>query len=229
MKKIGRFFLTGLAMGVLMICSSGVANAYTITDTLEDIGSDGTEIETRVMGSVTVTISTSGLAPMVAQTYFNTATKAFDGHNGTLNAPLVPGNVSGTRFISSNTGIPNAQPIIFDFSEGVFGFGLTTLDLLESPNSNEFVTLEARNLQGSIIDSQTRNGDWGDSGLDLDWFVSSSKADIFQVWLLSNIPNTSGSGYGIDDLIMQPVPVPSSILLLCSGIAILAGIRRSKK
>ena len=221
-----------ISIYLLIVGAIQPVNAATVLlDDFENIGADGTEVVTRDLGNLTISITTSGSNNLVAKTYY-TGTKGFDGANGAINTPLNPANVSGTRFISGEQGaggITNYQPIIFEFSQGIIGFGLTTLDLLESPNPSEFVTLEARDSQGAIIDSQTRSGDWGDSGLDLDWFVSSSNADIFEVRLLSNILSTSGSGFGIDDLVIHAVPIPAAAWLFGSGLLGLIGVARRKK
>ena len=202
--------ITGLVSAFLIFCLYQTANAYTVTNTLEDIGASGTEITTINMDRVAVTISTSDSSPMKTHIY-NESPWAFNGAEQFVNIPLRPNNVSGTHFIkASSREIGNAQPIIFEFSEGVMGFGLTTIDLLESNYASDFVMLEARNSDGIIVDTHTRNGDWGSSGLDLDWFVSSSTAEIVQVRLLSNIPVGSGrgGGYGLDDLILEITDSP---------------------
>ena len=224
--------LTVLTTGLLMFGMSEMASADLITDTLEDIGPDGTAITSRVIGGITVTISNSGNIDMGARTYFDNSPRAFNGAGGSYNVPLSPGNVSGTRFISTSDSQPInfAQPIIFDFSDPVFGFGLTTLDLLEqNAGINSFVTLQARDLSGQIVATQTRIGPQGSSGIDLDWFVSSNTAEITQVSLLSNIAAGDGYGYGLDDLTLEPVPLPPSVLLFGTGIAGFVGIRMRKR
>jgi hypothetical protein len=83
----------------------------------------------------------------------------------------------------------------------VLGFGLTTIDLLENAvGGNSFVSLEAYNSNGQIVDTQTRTSPQGPSGFDLDWFVSSNTPEITEVHLAANV-NTGGD-YGIDDLVV---------------------------
>ena len=188
-----------------LLLSSPAALSTTVTDTLEDIGSDGTAVTDRLIDGVIVTISNASGVNMEARTYFNDTFVAFNGAAGN-NDPLNPRNVSGSRFISTSgfgVGINKAQPIIFDFSKPVMGFGLTSLDLLEiGVSQTDFVTLEALDSTGFVIDSHTRIGPQATSGIDLDWFVSSSSADILQARLLSSNLGTA-DGYGIDDLVVQ--------------------------
>ena len=231
--------LAGLATVSLMLGTAQMSSAYLTTDILEDIALDGTAITSRVIGDVTVSISTSKGIYLGARTYFDNSPAAFHGADDVDNVPLNPSNVSGTRFISTSAfGVAkypfdSVAPIIFDFSIPVLGFGLTTLDLLENgESSNTYVKLEALNSNGQIVASQTRTGPKGSSGLDLDWYVFSSHPEITQVLLSSNMGN-GYSGYGIDDLVIDtaPVPVPATMLLLGSGVVGLAvtRLRRKKK
>jgi hypothetical protein len=177
-------------------------------DTLEDIGPDGTPITSRTIGGVTVSISTASGRSLEARTYFDSSPNAFGGAGGAANAPAIPGNISLTRFISTvdraltpdNWAFGQVAPIIFDFSSPVQLFGLTTIDLLEGGGS---LTLRAYDATGNVIAEQTRSGPQGGSGLDLGWQVSA--ANIVQVQLLGTIDDGVG-GYGIDDLILDPVP-----------------------
>ncbi len=118
---------------------AGPVSAQTVfVDDLENIGANWTPITTRVIGGVTVTISTAA-GTMTARTYFDSTSYAFTGAAGNDNAPLVPANVSGSRFISTsgqNSHFMDHQPITFDFSTPVGAFGLTTIDLLESGSSS---------------------------------------------------------------------------------------------
>lgn len=208
-------------------------NAAVITDTLENIGLDGTPVNGRVIGNVTVTISNQLNVDMTARTYFDNSPKAFGGAGRTPNAPISPGNVSGSRFISTvespGLNFDTTQPIIFSFSSPVLGFGLTTIDLLESGEaSNLAITLDALDLNGQSVASQSRTGPQGSSGLDLDWFVSSGQPVISEVRFSAN-NFVSGSGYGIDDLVVQTVPLPATAWLFGSGLLGLIGFSKRKK
>ncbi len=233
---IKRGLVTYRIMTVLLLCffSSSQSFAGLIVDTLEDIGPDGTPVASRSLSGITIGIATTGAAQMAAFTYNVANPKAFDGAGGSSNVPLNPGNVSGSRFIAGlDSGIEFDQPIVFTFSEGVLGFGLTTLDLLEGPGGlpSFFVALEARDAQGTVLDIQTRTGNQGPGGLDLDWFVSSPTANITEARLVSNIPCTFGCGYGIDDLVLDTqdstVPEPSALLLIIAGVSFFALGRNS--
>lgn len=216
-----------MAMGLLVFGISEIACAYLVTDTLEDIGPDGSAVTSRVIGDITVTINNSGSTLMGARTYDPSALGAFKGKDREVNTPLDPTSVSGSRFISTSPDqtINYAQPIIFDFSAPVLGFGLTTIDLLENAaTNNRYVTLDAYNSLGEVVASQARTGPQGPSGLDLDWFIFSDNQNITQVKLRTNITHGYGPGYGLDDLVVQTVPIPSSILLLSTGVAAFFGI-----
>lgn len=86
-------------------------------DTLEDIGPDGTEVASRVIDGVTVTISVT-TGSMEARTYYDDTPIAFGGAGG-WNIPLHPENVSGNRFIRSYLSFEDIKPIQFHFSAGV--------------------------------------------------------------------------------------------------------------
>ena len=231
----------------LLVSSHNVSYAAVFTDTLEDIGTDGTTVSSRIIAGVEVSLATDGGFPLFAATYFDNFPTAFNGQGSNPNAPLVPTNVSGTRFISScnidagcidniNGDFITANPITFSFSESVTSFGLTSLDLLENAvSASSSITLSAFDDQDNLIDSQTRTGSQGASGLDLDWFVSSTSANIARVTFDGNI--SLGGGYGIDDLIVgvedeaQSVPESSNILglLVIAGVSLVTGIKCKKK
>ena len=172
-------------------------------DDLEDIGSNCAPVTIRVIDGVTVTISTQGGYPITARTYYDSTCLAFLGANDEPNAPLNPGNVSGTRFISSYLdsliGFPQAQPVIFQFDQPVTFFGLTTIDLCENQDPVADLKLQAFDYSDVLIDEHVRSGPQGPSGLDLDWSVSGS--GIVKVLLTGTI-SLDAPGYGIDDLIL---------------------------
>jgi hypothetical protein len=140
---------------------------------------------------------------MLAQTYYDSTCYAFSGANDEPNTPLNPENVSGTRFISSNSeyinGFPFVQPIIFQFSQPIKFFGLTTLDLCEDNDPSPMLKLQAYDSSNNLIDEHSRSGPQGPSGLDLDWNVSGN--GIVKVLLTGTI-SEDFPGYGIDDLIL---------------------------
>ena len=80
-----------------------------------------------------------------------------------------------------------------------------------------FLTLSVFDASNNLIDSQTRTGPQGPTGLDLDWFISSENANIFSAILSGNVvANTAG--YGIDDLVVvaddstESIPESSNLI-----------------
>ena len=193
----------GMAAGLVLFGAVPPATADVVDD-LEDIGPDCEfVVTTRVIGGVTVTIFTQGETSMTARTYYDGTCLAFGGYDGGDNAPLNPENVSGMRFISSSgpSGLPDAQPIIFELDAPVSSFGLTTLDLLEFCDTvDPTLTLRGFNALGNEVDAHTRVGEYGPSGLDLDWFVSGD--GIVRVELAGEGLGDC-MGYGIDDLLLD--------------------------
>ena len=173
-------------------------------DGLEDIGPDNTPVTTRLIDGVTVTISTDTGLQMQACTYYDSTARAFNGKDLADNAPLNPGNVSGTRFISTlgaNSRFQNVEPITFEFDQPVTSFGLTTLDLLEDEEDpTTTLRLQAFDASDALVDEQVRTGEQGPSGLDLDWSVTGT--GIVKVRLTGSITGADIGGYGIDDLVL---------------------------
>ena len=199
-------------------------------DVLEDIGPDTTPVTTRVIDGVTVTISTGAGLQMQACTYYDSTVYAFTGKDGAVNAPLNPGNVSGTRFISTlgtNSRFQNVEPITFEFDQPVTSFGLTTLDLLEDEEDpTTTLRLEAFDAADALVDEQVRTGEQGPSGLDLDWSVTGT--GIVKVRLTGSIIGTDIGSFGIDDLVLIPtvtaVPALDRIgLLVLIGALVTVG------
>jgi len=198
-----------LVVSALMLVGMGSARAqsYGFDDLAEP---DGTAVSTITIGTITVTMSNSSSNELTLRTYESTEWVAFSGH-GAHNTPLNPSQVSYSRFISTvndqnNTGFFNvAAPITFTFAEPVRGFGLTTLDLLESgAGAGAHVELTAFNEDGILIDQLRRDGPQGASGLDLRWAVCGDA--ISYVQLTGAVSSTQG-GYGLDDLAIGCPPI----------------------
>jgi len=188
---------------ILLFASVALGVEIRVVDELEDIGANQTEITSRIINGITVNFSTK--TGITKTKRYNGGGTAFTGHNGQVNAPLNPANVSGTRFISASMAsrdyFEDVQPITFIFSSRITSFGLTTLDLLETNvGSTETVRLLAFRSNGILVAHQTRTGPQGASGLDLDWFVTSASQNIAYVKLTGTL--TTGGGYGLDDLIV---------------------------
>jgi hypothetical protein len=217
--------LAWLAMfGVALALPAG---AMTI-DELEGIGADNTAVTSLVIEGVTVTITQGNSLSMIAATYGGANTNNFSGT--AQNVPLIPANVSGTRFIGGNpASITIVVPITFSFSAPVEAFQLTTLDLLENAGaSTDSIALVAYDSINVEIVRHQRTGDQGASGLDLDWLVSSSSGNIAKVELIAVSFVTSGIGFGIDDIGVQ-VPEPSTYALACMAALGLWYRRRRKQ
>lgn len=207
-----------------------------VIDTLEDIGPNGAVVTSRLIGGIEVTIDAGANAGVYANTYFDPSLHYFSGPHSacgsTCNDPLDPTNVSGNRFIG---GYPDGTPTFenrvpsytFEFSSNLSGFGLTTIDLLENNGGDtDWITLTAYNSLGAILDTQTRIGDQGPSGLDLDWYVSSANPDIAKAVLTSSISDFGG--HGIDDLLVETVavPIPSAFYFFAVSLLNVAALKR---
>ena len=177
-----------------------------ISEGFEGLGADGEPVPARVLGGVTVTMSTGSGEPLSARTY-GSGQAAFIGVEGGLNAPFTPSSVSGSRFVSTSDGVGGGElddvaPIVFTMSEPVRAFGLTTLDLLEYPVADYEISLRGYDAQGSMVAEHVRAGNQGASGTVLHWLVESSSAEIVEVRLAGVHP---GDGdFGIDDLSICP-------------------------
>jgi len=198
------------AVGGFLMALALTATADTVVFDLENIGADGTPVDTVTNEGVTITIGTRR-DTMAANTYGEgPAQECFVGASpgGFTNIPLNAGNVSGSRFISTCEKIKRATPITFTFSEAIKGFGLTTLDLLEKCDSNANVTYTLSGDGGST--SHSISGVQGKSGLDLDFAISSSTFDITTVTFDHTAGSVCRALYGIDDLYVEvagPNPV----------------------
>lgn len=141
-----------------------------IIDTLEDLGPDGTITNSRVIDGVTVSMSNTAGINMVALSYapYVTDPAYYSFLNGGVrNAPANPGNVSGSRFISTYASNPDNQTgainnigvMRFEFSSLVNSFGFTTLDVLELDNlATNFASLTAYDSIGNILDATLLTG-----------------------------------------------------------------------
>jgi hypothetical protein len=124
-----------------------------------------------------------------------------------------PGNVSGTRFVSTSgtgpgqAGFPLVEPIVFEFDVPIKLFGLTTIDLLEDGATcnpgGAHLALRAYDASDMLVDEHARAGARGPGGLDLDWFVSGEQ--IVKVELIGGSLGDC-TGYGIDDLVLVVSP-----------------------
>lgn len=216
-----------IAAAVSAIIISTSVNAAVI-DTFEDIGANGTVINNRIIDGVTVSLSTNTGAKFSAATYFS-GLFAFAGQPGAMNNPLVPSNVSGSRFISTQVNVvplSDTLKLNFNFSEGISEFGFTMLDFeigmgeLTAYDSND-------NVVDSFTYGYTGAYDPANSGVDTDWLVTSVNGNISYA-IFSTVGANSGGGYGIDDMLVSSVPVPGAVWLFGSGLLSLIGFTKRK-
>lgn len=188
-----------LALGALLFTASA-AQAYTI-DTLEDVPVGGV-VSSRVIEGVTVTFNTTGES-LLGVRYNSSPPTTFVGAG--INQPADRNLVSGEYFIGQEGGIGALGTLTFTFSRAVQGFGLKTIDLLETGVSgSSYFELEA--LAGStVIDTDRETGPQGPSGVVVDYFVSSTVPLITSVRVSYDI-NTA-LGFGFDDLALDAGPV----------------------
>ena len=197
-------------------------------DDFEDLAANA-DASSRSIAGVNITITPDSGLPITARTYNDAGTEAFVS-GVTPNLPAVPANVSGVRFISTvvpgSHDFKQAEPMEFALSKPVRGFGFTTLDLLETGTlPGESVTVTAYDAAGNVVDSQTRTAPViaTADGVDFDWFVSSANDDIIRVVLSGDL--TTLTGYGIDDLVVQPKPEIGNIISGNNGAGVvLSGV-----
>jgi hypothetical protein len=205
----------------LIVSLSAVMAVEAGTDDFEDIGLDGSAVTTRVIDGVTVTITTGDGTPFLARTY-NVGIAAFRGAGDSSNAPLNPGNLSGTRFISTSyypegsvyavKRLDSVMELVFEFDRPVAAFGFTTIDLAEGPvigsDPAGELTLVALDSANQPLDFQQEYRRHVLSGGDIDWMVSSANG-ISKVILAESYDGFSWElDYGIDDLVIALLPTP---------------------
>ena len=223
--------------GVLFaLCGSASAQIQNFVDDFENLGPDGTNVITRVLGPVNVTITpASGL--MTARTYSPSSPFAFSGSGQVTNSPNNSSNVSGTRFISTtqqagvglSESFATATPLGFAFSQPVQSFRITTIDLLEvAGNAGETVTLRALDTNNNVIDLLQRATPQGPAGLDLDWQVSAPGNDIAGVAFGTTL--TRSFGYGLDDMgVSRVIPGPLAAPAIALALTIVGRRRRARR
>lgn len=200
--------VSGMVAGLALFAAVRPANAQVVDD-LDNIGEDCSSVTTRVIGGVTVSISTQAGYDLTARTYDDSECRAFSGLNNAANAPLNPAQVSLPRFISScgpeGGCFPDPNAVIFDLDAPVTFFQLTTIDLLELDCQPDTVTLTltAWDSAGEIVHTDSRTGAEGPSGLALNWSVMSDQGDQIVKVTLTGANLDGCGGYGIDDLILD--------------------------
>lgn len=184
---------------IVILLFSSVASAQ-VSDGFENIGPDGTLVPFRVIDGVYMTLRNDEGGAPVAHTYFQLP-RAFTGAGHVPNAPLVPENVSGSRFLYFGGSLQETAPLRIDFSQPVYGFGLTTIDLLENSTAGSSAVF-LRGLDGDLqfLTQQERYGPQGPSGLDLDWWITSPQG-ISTVLLTGSV--SGGGHFGVDDFVVQ--------------------------
>ena len=199
-----RYFVNSCLIVVLAVCGSAMAGV----DDFEDTGPNFTHVATRVIDGINVTISNSSGLPFLSVTYFDAASHSFAGAEDAINAPVDPSRVSGNLFISTADNINTDMPIVFEFSTPVGIFGLTTLDVLEDVETSADAEVRLQGFNGNdLVAEHVIIGIQGGSGLDLDWEITSQ--DGITRAVLIRTAGTISAGYGIDDLKLVSLAVPT--------------------
>ena len=192
----------------LVVLLSIGGSAFAGVDDFEDTGPNFTQVTTRVVEGVSVTISNASGLPFLSVTYFDEGSHCFAGAGDVINAPVDPSRVSGDLFISTADNINTDMPIVFEFSTPLGAFGLTTLDVLEDVETSADAEVRLQGFNGNtLVAEHVITGVQGGSGLDLDWMIT-SHAGITRAVLLRTA-GTISAGYGIDDLVMVSLAVPT--------------------
>ena len=177
-------------------------------DDFEDTGPNFTPVDARVIEGVTVTISNASGLPYLSVTYFDEGSHCFAGAGDEINAPVDPTRVSGNLFISTADNINTDMPIVFEFSTPVGIFGLTTLDILEDVQTSADAEVRLQGFNGeTLVAEHVITGIQGGSGLDLDWEITSQHGITRAV--LVRTAGTISAGYGIDDMLLVTLAVPT--------------------
>jgi hypothetical protein len=177
-------------------------------DDFEDPGPNYTVISERVIEGITITLSNARGWPFLLVTYNDPSSHCFVGANDGINAPADPAGVSGTRFISTADDINLDMPIVFDFSTPVGIFGLTTIDVLEDVETSADAEVRLQGFNGDqLVAEHVMTGIQGGSGVVLNWEITSEQG--FTRAVLVRTAGTISAGYGIDDLEVVSLAVPT--------------------
>jgi hypothetical protein len=199
-----RCLITTCLVALLALTGSALAGI----DDLEDTGPNFTHITTRVIDGISVTLSNSSGLPFLAVTYFDEGSHSFLGADDQVNAPVDPAQVSGDRFISTADNINVDMPIVFDFSTPVGTFGFTTIDVLEDVETSADAEVRLQGFNGeTLVAEHVITGIQGGSGVVLDWEITSYSGITRAV--LVRTAGTISAGYGIDDLMLVSLAVPT--------------------
>lgn len=149
-----------------------------------------------------------------------------------------PGSVSRSNFISPGWfTFGESSSIEFTFDRPVGAFGFKTVDLLEAyVASDSFLSLVAYDEDGNEIDSHSRKGPQGHSGLTLGWEVGNLGRLISRAVLIGKLNDGAAGGYD-DFFVTDPgpssvdaaplVPAPTALALAAAPLAGL-GLRRKR-
>jgi len=194
---------------LVAFCSFAISgSAFAGVDDFEGTEPNFTNVNSRVIEGITVTISNASGLPYLLVTYFDEGSHSFVGADDQVNAPLDPSRVSGTRFISTADNINTDMPIVFEFSTPLGVFGLTTLDVLEDVQTSSDAEVRLQGFNGdNLVAEHVISGVQGGSGLDLDWEITSHTG--FTRAVLSITSGTISAGYGIDDMMLVSLAVPT--------------------
>ena len=192
----------------LLALISYASPAIADVDDFEDLGANFTVVSTRVIAGVTVTLDNARGWPFLSVGYHDTASHSFLGAGDLVNAPDDPGNVSGSRFVSTADDINRDMPLTFSFDSPLGIFGLTTIDVLEDVDTSPDAEVRLRGYNGAtLVAEHVMTGIQGPSGVTLQWQITSAEG-ITRAELVRTA-GTISAGYGFDDMVVVPLPVAS--------------------
>jgi hypothetical protein len=197
----GRLVLTCL-IALILFALPALADV----DGFEDPDPNYTQVSSRDIGGVTVTLGNARAWPYLLVTYYDSDSHCFLGADDQVNAPVDPARVSGNRFISTADDINKDMPITFEFSTPLGIFGLSTIDVLEDIETSADAEVRLQGYNGdTLVAEHVYTGIQGGSGVVLDWEITSSQGITRAV--LVKTAGTLSAGYGLDDIVLVTLPV----------------------